>query len=561
MPTIPFGEYRPDVNELDGEHSRSILNVLPQGDGYGPVRGLVALTTALPARCRGYFCARSADGVVIFAGTETELYQLDNTTFAWTKVSRGGGPYAALDSTAHWQFAQFNDFVFATQRNEPVQVFDTTGGSAFANLGGSPPQAAYIAVVGRFVMLTGLLSSPYRIQWSGLNETDNWTAGTNSSDFQDAPDGGVTRQVLGGEVGFLFQDTAIRRLFFSPGSDVVFVIEKVGKDIGLLHPYAACAAGDKFLFLSAKGFMMGDASGGLTPVGAEKVDRTFIRDYDSSAPQFVLAGADPKNKSFIITYRSEGQAADAFDMALIYNWLLQRWTPIAISGECLAELSAPGLTIEGLDALAPGALAVTGAANNGGGLIRITVASTSTLVDGDYYTLSSVGGVPNANGTFAIDVINGTTFDLLASTWGGLYTSGGIVGGFADLMDISWDALSVSTLPNIAFAGTDHALGFLSGDNTEAILETPEQSGDGKRLLVQGFWPVTDADDVRGCVSKRDNLNTALTYTNESTMNDDGFVPQLRSTRYSRGKVRMPAAVDWTFATGIRPEFTADGER
>ena len=55
------------------------------------------------------------------------------------------------------------------------QVFDLTSSSAFADLGGSPPQARYIAMVGRFVVLSGLLSTPYRIQWSGLNATTTWT--------------------------------------------------------------------------------------------------------------------------------------------------------------------------------------------------------------------------------------------------------------------------------------------------------------------------------------------------------------------------------------------------
>ena len=73
------------------------------------------------------------------------------------------------------------------------------------------------------------------------------------------------------------------------------------------------------------------------------------------------------------------------------------------------------------------ALSVTGAANNGSGLIRITVASTATLVTGQKVTLASVGGVSNANGTFTITVISTTTFDLQSSTFSGTYTSGGTV--------------------------------------------------------------------------------------------------------------------------------------
>ena len=70
---------------------------------------------------------------------------------------------------------------------------------------------------------------------------------------------------------------------------------------------------------------------------------------------------------------------------------------------------------------------VTGAANNGSGLIRITVGSApaTPLVSGDIVTVGNVGGVPNAVGRFTVTVINSTTFDLQGSTWGGAFTSGG----------------------------------------------------------------------------------------------------------------------------------------
>jgi len=45
--------------------------------------------------------------------------------------------------------------VLAVEANSAPQVFDLTSSSAFADLGGSPPQARYIAVVGRFRLLSG----------------------------------------------------------------------------------------------------------------------------------------------------------------------------------------------------------------------------------------------------------------------------------------------------------------------------------------------------------------------------------------------------------------------
>lgn len=561
MPTLPFGEYRPDLSDLDGTHTRSLLNVIPRGDGYGPIKDIAALTDALPATCRGYFYARDDDGsVVVFAGTSTKLYKLNNTTFQWDDVSRSGGTYTELGSNAQWSFAQFGLVVIACQGNDNVQAYTLGSSSAFADLGGSPPDAAYVTVVGSFVVLSGLTANPFRVHWSAIGDATGWTAGTNQCDFQDLPDGGIVRQVLGGEIGVIFQDQCIRRMVYSPGSAVIFVIERIAKDIGLLHPYAATAAGEKIFFLTSKGFMQTNASGDLLPIGAEKVDRTFLASYDASAPQHVLCAADPKSHLVLWTYRSLGMSGSVFDAALAYNWLLQRWVPLTLTGEYIASLAQPGVTIEGLDAIAPGAQTITDADDNGDGLIRLTVASTSGWTTGDYKTISGVRGTTEANGTWQITVVDGTHIDLQGSTFTNAYVSGGVVGGSTDLMETPWDAISTATLPSLSVANSSHKIAFFSGDNKEAILETPEQSLEGRRMQVNGFWPITDAGTVHGRLSKRQSLQAAITYTNESRMNADGFVALIRSARYARAKVRIPSGTVWTFATGVRPVAQPDGE-
>jgi hypothetical protein len=157
MPVIPFGEYRPDLSDYEAQTEKGVLNVVPRGDGYGPFPSLTALSLTLGAQCRGAFAAYKTDGsVVVFAATSTNLYQLNNTTYGWTNVSLGGGPYAAVTASEQWSFAQFNNLVIAVQANVAPQVFDISSSTAFANLAGSPPQARYVDVVGRFVVLTGL---------------------------------------------------------------------------------------------------------------------------------------------------------------------------------------------------------------------------------------------------------------------------------------------------------------------------------------------------------------------------------------------------------------------
>ena len=69
---------------------------------------------------------------------------------------------------------------------------------------------------------------------------------------------------------------------------------------------------------------------------------------------------------------------------------------------------------------------ITGAANNGGGLIRIT-ATAHTFRDEDRITITGVGGTVEANAAnWRCTFVTANTFDLKNSTFTNAYTSGGV---------------------------------------------------------------------------------------------------------------------------------------
>ena len=347
---IPFSEWRPDVADYNGQHSKYILNALPRGDGYGPVKDFSAYTAALPAACRGFFRALDDDGsVVTFAGTSAKLYKLDNTDFTWDDVSVGAGTYTALPTTGQWQFEQFGLVVIAVQANAAPQAFTLGTSSAFAALGGSPPNAAYVKAVGRFLVLSGLTSNPYRIHWSGLNAITTWTSGVTSSDYQDLPDGGIVRGVAGGEYGLIFQDAAIRRMTYAPGSDYIFEIDRLSDDMGLLAPYSLVRAGASAFFRAAQGFYQIDGTGQIVPIGKERLDRTFQSEYDAANPQLFIGASDPRNSRVFWCYKTQANSTSTFDYLLCYDYQLQRWSKIELQGEYLASFAQSGLTLDGLD--------------------------------------------------------------------------------------------------------------------------------------------------------------------------------------------------------------------
>lgn len=563
---LPWGDWRPDTTDYEGSSVHNILNVVPRGDGYGPFPDFATLTQSLPAACRGGFYALKSDGSVkTFAATIDRLYLLNNTDYSWQPVSKiatvtissaspglfaktahgfvandpfvpystgslpaaftagttyyvktvtdadhfsasatpGGAAintastgtgthsitylYSALTSTAQWQFAQTGNLVWATQANAVLQVYDLSSSTAFDIGLGSPPQAAYVSVVGRFLVLSGLLSAPYRIQWSGLNNfnaSTSWDNITLQSNSQDFPDGGIVRGVAGGEFGTIFQDQAIRRMSYIPGSAIIFQIERVTQDMGLYAPYSIIRAGSTIYFYAGQGFYKIVPGGLPEQIGRERVDRTFLTDLDKSSLQLFMGAADPRTTRIYWAYKSVSGATGLYDKILGYDATLDRWFPVSMSGEYLLGISQSGLTLENLDAIS-----------------------------------SSI-----------------------------------------DAMLVSLDSFATAVQPQISQFGSTHKLGFFTGNNLEAALESAEQGTAGTEIFVNGFRPITDAATVYGSVSWRQSQAATPTQGTEiAMMARTGNVNLRREARYIRFKQRIPAGTTWSFAAGIEPDPALSG--
>lgn len=567
MPRLSFGEYRPDIDDNLSPYTSTAFNVLPRGDGYGPMPSISVLTSTLPGPCRGYFYARAADGsIVVFAATADRIYRLNNTNFGWVDVSKSGSAYTSVPSNDQWQFVQFNSLVFATQIAAPLQVFNLTSSTEFGDAAGSPPQARYISVVSRFLVLSGIQNAPYRVQWSGLNNVNastSWDNVTLQSNYQDLPDGGLVRGVGGGESGIILQDAAARRMTYAPGNPIIFQIDRISEEKGIFAPLSLTRSGDRLFWLGTDGLKMAAPGEYPRPIGKDATDRTLFEDLDQTNLQFCIGASDPSATRWFLAYKSKSGQSGLFDRLLCYDWAINRFSLINVRGEYLATLARPGLTLENLDEIAPGALSISGAADNGSGLIRLTVSSTSGLSNGQVKAVSGVSGTTEANGNWVITVVDGTHVDLQGSTYANAYVSGGLVGGSLDDLPFSLDDISASAFTQLSIVSTNHELGFFSGPAMEATVETPEQaiSDDGRRVFVSGFRPIGDAPVVYGSLSTRSTLQAAAVQTSESIVNVHGVCPQRRSTRYVRARVRVPAGTSWSIIKAVEPTFVAEGLR
>lgn len=587
---IPFPPWVPDLSDQETQTSQNVQNVYPRQDGWGPFPSFVALTDALPSPCRGYFFARNFDGTVsIFAGTaDARLFLLDNTTFAWDDVSQGGAAYSPLSAGGQWQFAQFNTLVIAVQQNCNPQVFTLNSSTQFADLGGGPPRAGFVSIVNQFIFLSQLTSQPFRVQWSDLNNPTTWTPGVGQSDFQDLPDGGIVYGVAGFDLfGVIFQDNLARLIAYAPGSPVIFTITKItgGDGNGINAPYGWVIDQDNVFWYSQEGIKQLSPGGAPQPIGKEVVDRFIQANIDVSQPQLIQMTTDPLASRMFTVFKSSAGRSGLFDTMMIYDWRFSRWSKCMFSGQFINVLSKPGETLENMDGLTPGAVNITGMANSGSGKIRLTVTSTAGMAAAKQQTVYGVWNVTLANvnaalaaalynkannansqwGQWAITIVDSTHVDLVGSTFpgGGVYTSGGVLGGNIDLIPFSFDTVStVSTTPALAAWNPNNQLGFFNGPNSEAIIETAEAGGVEKRMFVKGFRVITDAPVVYGSVSYRDNPQAPYKYTSEVLIDQTGTCLVTGGgidTRYSRARIRIPAGTVWTYAMAVEPDASPTG--
>lgn len=567
MPTMLFKPWKPDLSDLGDVPFPDIENCIPQENGYGPFKDLTSFTQALPANCRGYFFGRMTDGsIAVFAGTSTRLYKLDNTTFAWTDVSKGGAAYPALSGDFNWQFVQFGDFVIAVQANAPPQKFVLSSGTTFVDLLGSPPQAGGVAVVGFFLVLTQLLSNVRRVQWCDLDAPETWAAGTGLADFQDLPDGGSTIGISGGDAyGLIFQEQSFRTMTYAPGSPVVFQINRISTNEVLFARYSIVNVGDRTFYIGAAGFKMVVSGSAPVAIGKEQVDRFFFNDVDRSNLQLCVGASDPTATRVYFAYKSQAGSAGLFDKLLSYDWALQRWTLLRISGEWLATLSKPGLTLEQLDAIASGGITVTGAANNGSGLIRLTlspgVSNPPFVITGQNFIVVQGVNPSYMNGTWRFNGVDATHIDLVGSAFAAAYVSGGRIGGSLDALSFSLDSISKAAVVQLSAVSSTNKVGFFDGSNLEAILMTDEVDGEGTMLFTTGMRLITDCTTAVGSIAYRNDPGEALSFTDEQARDNSGWCPQLVESRYQRGRMRLPYGASWSYAKGIQPDAQSAGER
>jgi hypothetical protein len=157
---------------------------------------------------------------------------------------------------------------------------------------------------------------------------------------------------------------------------------------------------------------------------------------------------------------------------------------------------------------------ISAIANNGSGLVRVTRAAHGFATN-DVVTVADVSGVPGANGTFTITVIDANSFDLVGSTFSGAYLNTG------------WASVSRNLAPA---SSTDVKVQFVTiADYAE--LTTEITAGRGQSVAGQGLG-----------VNILSTIAPSVTPVGGQARNTSGALPVLAATGYSANPTAVTTA-------------------
>ena len=359
--------YTPDMPSFGGGGSVMVKNVLPRTPkSYGPLSALAAYPGAvLPSRCYGaYSGADPADNVSIFAGTATDLYQIASSGTSFTNVSKSPAAYAV---DLQWRFCIAKSNLIAASMGNPLQSFVLGTSSTFLDLSATAPQAKFCAAIKQWVMVANTSDpvggvAPWRMWWSGINDATSWptpgsaTAVAQQSDYNDlsGENGAITGLVgnLGTSEGALFFEHAVWRIVYI-GPPAVFDFFPAQGVKGTPYPNSIAQVGALVFYLAEDGFYAFDGTN-ATPIGVNRVDKTFFADLQTGYNERVTGAVDPINKMIFWAYPGNGSFMGNPNHLMIYNWATDRWAYGELSCEVLFRGLGLGFSLDGLDSLGLG---------------------------------------------------------------------------------------------------------------------------------------------------------------------------------------------------------------
>ena len=183
----------------------------------------------------------------------------------------------------------------------------------------------------------------HRVRWSGIGDYDSYKRKHRlTSHFRHGCGNWTCRR----RICNYFDGEGIVRAQYV-GSPLVFEFDKVQLQRGCKISGSVASVGRNVFYLSDDGFYVFDGQSSK-PIGAEKINRFFLKRFQSNNSARMSAVVDPSRQIVVWSYPSVDSGDGSPDELIIYNYATDSWSTANIGLDAMASLFTAGYTLEGL---------------------------------------------------------------------------------------------------------------------------------------------------------------------------------------------------------------------
>lgn len=350
----PIVGFAPDADPCTPGIFTACNAVIPFEAGFkGAPSAVNATADALASACIGAVVATKLDGTRrVFAGSTTKLYELSGTS--WLDHTRAvGGDYAGGADT-RWSFCQFGDTTLAANLADTIQ---SSSSGAFADISGAPKAKIVVSAANNFVIAFNTVdgtygTSPDRWWCCAQGDQTSWTPSVTTSATTGrlvATEGQIQAALPLGDYVVAYKGRGIYLGTFV-GSPVTWQWNLVpGGDAGAVGQEAVCDIGGAHFFVGNDSFWLFDGTRPV-PVG-DGVVRQWWLDNSSPLYRYKTKAIFEKQHKLVRIFYPSATATDC-DSCLVLHVLAKKWGRSDASIQAPLNYIAPGVTINGMDAVA-----------------------------------------------------------------------------------------------------------------------------------------------------------------------------------------------------------------
>lgn len=349
---IPIGSWRPDIAESNGSVARRACNVLLSKDENGlahsPMPGLAIAAAAepLPGLPKGAISVVDSVGnYTVVVGTPAGLHRL-HADYTWSLL---GSSYA-LPVGDVWSFARFGNNLHMSNRADGMLQFDVdVVGPITAVIGA--PKARFLFPAFNAMFALDCDGDNKLMRNSAIGNATIWK--DKGSGTQSFPDG--EELICGAELttdfAVVWQTNAIRGLYRRVDGKL-YDVKLLYTGRGCVNASAMATIDGRAFFVDTDGFYMIAADGSLTPIGKDRVSKTFIKGLSGDGLKTVEAAVDKNNSRIVFRYRAKSvTSSTVFENAIAYDYELGEWTEIEARTAALVTMAAPAVNLEAMGTL------------------------------------------------------------------------------------------------------------------------------------------------------------------------------------------------------------------